>query len=73
MEHGVMAPVVSGTTPDPEWVGEHTRHAEACGFDSIVSVEHAVMLTTYASIYPYDRSGRMELTPDYDVPDPSSC
>lgn len=70
MEYAVMAPVASGTTADPEWIGEYARHAEACGFDSIVAVEHAVMLTAYASVYPYDRSGRMELTPDCDVPDP---
>ena len=46
------------------------RHLEACGFESIVAVEHTVLLTRYDSVYPYDNSGRVGLAPDCPIPDP---
>ena len=46
------------------------RHLEGCGFESIVAVEHTILATQYDSIYPYDRSGRVELAADCPVPDP---
>ena len=46
------------------------RHVEACGFESIVAVEHTVLATRYDSVYPYDPSGRVELASDCPVPDP---
>ena len=46
------------------------RHLEACGFESIIAVEHTVLATRYDSVYPYDRSGRVELAADCPVPDP---
>src|SRR3982074_2696358 len=46
------------------------RHVEACGFESIVAVEHTVLMTQYTSVYPYDASGRVELPADCPVPDP---
>jgi probable F420-dependent oxidoreductase len=42
----------------------------ACGFESIVVVEHSVLMTEYNSVYPYDVSGRVGLTADCVVPDP---
>jgi probable F420-dependent oxidoreductase len=35
-----------------------------------VVVEHTVVVREYESVYPYDPSGRMELAPECDVPDP---
>ncbi|KAA0074212.1 LLM class F420-dependent oxidoreductase [Mycolicibacterium sp. P9-64] len=46
------------------------RHVEACGFESIVAVEHTVLMTQYDSVYPYDSSGRVEIPADCPVPDP---
>ncbi|HZA12347.1 MAG TPA: LLM class F420-dependent oxidoreductase [Mycobacterium sp.] len=46
------------------------QHLEACGFESIVAVEHTVLMARYASVYPYDKSGRVELPADCPVPDP---
>jgi probable F420-dependent oxidoreductase len=46
------------------------RHVEACGFESLVVVEHTVLMTQYTSVYPYDASGRVELPADCPVPDP---
>lgn len=70
MKYAVLAPVATGRTADPEWIARFARHVEACGFESIVVVEHAVVVAGYSSVYPYDRSGRMELADDCAIPDP---
>jgi probable F420-dependent oxidoreductase len=70
MKVAVVAPVAAGVTADPEWMVAFARHVEACGFESIVAVEHTVLATRYDSVYPYDSSGRVELAPDCPVPDP---
>ncbi|TDC86867.1 LLM class F420-dependent oxidoreductase [Actinomadura sp. 7K507] len=70
MKHAVLLPVAAGVTADPAWIGAYVRHAEACGFESVGAVEHAVVASGYSSVYPYDASGRMELADDLDIPDP---
>lgn len=70
MQFDVIAPVGSGRTADPEWIVPLALHIEACGFASLVVVEHAVMFAEYSSVYPYDASGRVELAADCAVPDP---
>ncbi len=66
----VLAPVAAGRTAEPEWIAGFAQHAEACGFESIVVVEHTVVITDYQSVYPYAGSGRMELGDACDIPDP---
>ena len=66
----VIAPVVAGVTADPVWMTAFARHVEECGFESIVVVEHTVLMTQYSSVYPYDKSGRVEIPADCPVPDP---
>lgn len=70
MKVSVVAPVADGVTADPEWMVAFARHLELCGFESIVAVEHTVLLTRYDSVYPYDPSGRVGLAPDCPIPDP---
>ena len=70
MKFAVIAPVAAGVTADPEWMAAFARHTEACGFESLVAVEHTVLATRYRSVYPYDASGRVELAADCPVPDP---
>ena len=70
LKFGVVAPVADGVTADPRWMATFARHLEACGFESIVVVEHTVLVTQYDSVYPYDRSGRVELAADCPIPDP---
>ena len=70
LKFGVVAPVAAGVTADPRWMAAFARHLEACGFESIVVVEHTVLATRYDSVYPYDPSGRVELAADCPVPDP---
>lgn len=70
LKFGVLAPVAAGVTADPRWMAAFARHLEACGFESIIAVEHTVLATRYESVYPYDPSGRVELAADCPVPDP---
>jgi probable F420-dependent oxidoreductase len=66
----VVAPVAAGVTGDPNWIVSFAQHLEACGFESVVVVEHTVLVTRYDSVYPYDGSGRVELPAHCPVPDP---
>ncbi len=70
MRFGIIPPVRSGVTADPVWMTSFVRHAEGCGFESIVLVEHAVVVSDYESIYPYSSSGKMPLPDDCSIPDP---
>jgi probable F420-dependent oxidoreductase len=70
LKFAVIAPVGAGVTADPAWMTTFARHVEACGFESIVAVEHTVLMTQYSSVYPYDQSGRVEIPADCPVPDP---
>jgi probable F420-dependent oxidoreductase len=70
VKFAVIAPVAAGVTGDPEWMSAFARHVETCGFESIVAVEHTVLMTEYSSVYPYDASGRVGLPADCPVPDP---
>jgi probable F420-dependent oxidoreductase len=70
VKYAVIAPTAAGTTADPSWMSTWARHVEACGFESVVVVEHAVVVRGYESTYPYDASGRMDLPDGVDVPDP---
>ncbi|MGH8881097.1 MAG: LLM class flavin-dependent oxidoreductase, partial [Stackebrandtia sp.] len=70
MDYALLAPVSTGVTADPVWIGEFAAHADTCGFESIVAVEHAVVMSRYSSVYPYDKSGKMELADDCAIPDP---
>jgi probable F420-dependent oxidoreductase len=70
MQFGIIPPVRTGVTADPAWMSSFTRHAEACGFESVVLVEHAVVVSDYTSTYPYSSSGKMPLPDDCRIPDP---
>jgi len=70
MQFGIIPPVRLGVTADPDWMTGFARHAEACGFESVVLVEHAVVISDYRSTYPYASSGKMPLPDDCRIPDP---
>lgn len=70
MRFGIIPPVRTGVTADPAWMASFARHAESCGFESVVLVEHAVVVSDYQSTYPYAASGKMPLPDDCSIPDP---
>jgi len=49
----------TGRYVDPVDAVALAQAAEAAGFESLWTVEHTVVPEGYASVYPYDRSGRM--------------
>jgi probable F420-dependent oxidoreductase len=53
-----------------EGLVELAQGAEAVGFESLWTVEHVIYPDAYESEYPYDRSGKMVMAPDTDLPDP---
>ena len=70
MKFGIFPPVVSGVCADPDWMSSFAVRAEGCGFESIVVVEHTIVVSGTSSSYPYSRSGRMPLADDCPIPDP---
>ena len=73
MNVAVIAPVAAGVTAEPAFMSAFAQHLEACGFESLVAVEHTVLMSRYTSVYPYDESGRVELPADCPVPIPLTC
>ena len=70
MKIALLPPARAGVCADPDWVVAYAQHAEACGFEAIVAIEHPLVISTYASRYPYAESGRMPLPDDCPIPDP---
>jgi len=70
VKFAVLPPVRAGVCADPDWMIGFARHAEKTGFESIVLVEHPVVIGDYTSRYPYAASGRMPLADDCAIPDP---
>ncbi len=70
VQFGVIPPVRTGVTADPAWMRRFARHAEECGFESVVVGEPAVVVSGYQSVYPYAPSGKMPLPDSCAIPDP---
>src|SRR5271166_5874641 len=70
MQFALLPPVSANVLADPDWMAIFAAHADACGYESVVMVEHAVVVSDYTSTYPYSRSGRMPLPDDCPIPDP---
>ena len=58
------------TFPDPAAAHRVARAAEAAGFESLITIEHVVWPTRYASRYPYAPDGRLPGGPGTLLPDP---
>jgi len=70
MKFAALPPVRAGVCADPDWMAGFARHVEELGFESIVVVEHPLVVGDYTSRYPYAPSGRMPLPDDCAIPDP---
>ena len=70
LEVAALPPVRAGVCADPDWMAAFALHIEALGFESIVVVEHPLVIGDYTSRYPYAASGRMPLPDDCAIPDP---
>ena len=70
MHYGIIPPYRASIVHDPEYMSEFARHADQLGFETIYSVEHAVVAQGYDRKYPYNSSGEMALAEDCTIPDP---
>ncbi|MGH8012422.1 MAG: LLM class F420-dependent oxidoreductase [Candidatus Binataceae bacterium] len=60
----------SGPFSQPEMLAGLAQHAEACGVESIWTVEHVVIPHDYQSLYPYSKSGKIPGDEDVAISDP---
>ena len=60
----------SGPGADPEHAVALAGLAEETGFDTLWTVEHAVIPAGFGSSYPYSRDGRLPGGEDVPIPDP---
>jgi probable F420-dependent oxidoreductase len=67
---GLLPPYRLGVASDPGWMRTFAQHADATGFESLLTVEHVAVPVGYASRYPYSDTGRMPLPEDCELPDP---
>ncbi|MER6031055.1 LLM class F420-dependent oxidoreductase [Streptomyces sp. NPDC001851] len=70
MDYAIALPFGGQGVMDGDWVAEFARHAEICGFESVVAAEHSVMVNGTSSRYPYSPTGRLAVPADSPVPDP---
>ncbi|KUM92133.1 LLM class F420-dependent oxidoreductase [Streptomyces cellostaticus] len=70
MDYAIALPFGGQGVVDGDWVCEFARHAESCGFESLVAAEHSVMVSGTSSRYPYSPTGRLSVAADSPVPDP---
>lgn len=62
--------VNAGAFAEPGLFRTLATSAEACGFESLWSVEHVVIPDGFKSPYPYTANGKLEGTGDVALPDP---
>lgn len=60
----------TGFATTPEGAASLGRIAEEAGFDSLWTVEHAIVPADYRSEYPYSSNGKMPGSEDNPIPDP---
>lgn len=71
MKFGIrIPPPQMGPIADPEFVVRYAQLVESLGFESLWTIDHAVMHLEYDSRYPYKTTGRTPLPADSNMPDP---
>jgi probable F420-dependent oxidoreductase len=66
----MIAPYRMGPLETGDYAAAFARVVEEAGFESLWAVEHVVMPVEYASVYPYDPSGRSPFDVHTVQPDP---
>jgi probable F420-dependent oxidoreductase len=59
MKVGMLAPVGSDLATDGAFLRDYAGTVEACGIDSVWTVEHVVIADGYEPLYPYSDDGRI--------------
>lgn len=59
-----------GPIADPDFVVRYAQLVERLGFESLWTIDHALMCVEYDSRYPYKTTGRTPIPAEEDMPDP---
>ncbi len=71
MKFGIrIPPPQMGPIGDPDFIVRYSQLVESLGFESLWTIDHAVMHMEYDSRYPYKTTGRTPLPADSNMPDP---
>lgn len=71
MKFGIrIHPPQMGPIEDPAFIVAYARLCESLGFESLWTIDHALMCVDYDSTYPYKTTGRTPLPADSNMPDP---
>ncbi|PON13662.1 hypothetical protein C2W62_33175 [Candidatus Entotheonella serta] len=63
MKFGVV-PINLQELSDPDLLIPFVQQAKALGYESVWTAEHVIFPKEYASIYPYNPSGKLRFKPD---------
>lgn len=71
MKFGIRIPVPQfGPIDDPDYVARFAQLVEEVGFESVWTIDHALMNVEYSSRYPHRKNGRTPLPTQGAMPDP---
>lgn len=71
MKFGIrIPPPQMGPVADPDFIVRYAQLVESLGFESLWTIDHAVMHAQYDSRYPYKSTGKTPLPADANMPDP---
>jgi probable F420-dependent oxidoreductase len=71
MKFGIrIPPPQMGPIADPDFVVRYARLVEGLGFESVWTIDHALMCVEYGSTYPYKTTGRTPIPAEASMPDP---
>lgn len=71
MKFGIrIPPPQMGPVGDPDFIIRYAQLVESLGFESLWTIDHAVMHAEYDSRYPYKTTGRTPIPADAEMPDP---
>jgi probable F420-dependent oxidoreductase len=71
MKFGIrIPPPQMGPVADPDFIVRYSKLVESLGFESLWTIDHALMCVEYDSRYPYKTTGRTPIPAEEDMPDP---
>jgi probable F420-dependent oxidoreductase len=71
MKFGIrIPPPQMGPVADPDFIVRYSQLVEGLGFESLWTIDHALMCVDYDSRYPYKSTGRTPIPAEEDMPDP---
>lgn len=71
MKFGIrIPPPQMGDIANPDFIVRYSQLVESLGFESLWTIDHALMCVEYDSRYPYKTTGRTPIPADANMPDP---